>query len=187
MDLATDFSDLSPRAVTRNSRRSQPTRSVCAITPCLRVLLLCVLVMMCFARCVQAAPQSSRQCRLSRGSVGPLQKRLSYFLSVIVGAQRYFFLLTWTLAAYRQRSVQVTEVCGYWCGSSLRATAHGWSQRSIDVNKCIGYNSVALAALLALLAQVCLLLASVFTMPLARSQLVRADDEARKAKRTRQD
>ena len=36
--------------------------------------------------------------------MGPLQKRLSYFLSVIVGAQR-FLMLTWTLAGAALRAV----------------------------------------------------------------------------------
>ena len=87
MDVATDFSDLSP-PLSRGTPPVAADASVCAITPCLRVLLLCVYKTMRFARCA-GAPQSSRQRRLSRGSVGPLQKRLNYFLSVIVGAQRF--------------------------------------------------------------------------------------------------
>ena len=102
MDLATDRRALSPRAVTRNSRRSQPTRSVCAITPCLRVLLLCVYKTMHFACCVQGAPQSSRQCRLSRGSVGPLQKRLSYFYRSSSALSGLFCLLgRWLVTTLR--------------------------------------------------------------------------------------
>ena len=66
-----------------------------------------------FARCIQGAPQSSRQCRLSRGSVGPLQKRLSYFLSVIVGALSVFdaYLGRWLWTALHAVHAVISVIC----------------------------------------------------------------------------